>query len=220
MKRKHSYAVIAVVVGFFAVAVTEHLYVLPKSVAVLLQVTKQESALDESIAQARKGGVRLPVYDAGAAFSPHCQQIAFCFDAVVLDRAETIIASTPLGFSYATAEVRRICAGSDCQYVDRYDVFLSPASPEAIADVQELRNATKLDCVEFDAGYRRGRYCRQDIYYGDELVEMAVAAYLYKPLSYGFLLFDQEFILVADWRVNFLTGTVNARHLMERRRDR
>lgn len=189
-------------------ALVENLYVRPHAIDSLRDTVVSQSNMIAMVELAKRGAVRLPLYHAGAALQPGCDQIAFCFDDVIFERAEKVIAFAPSGFSYEVGEVRDDCQERDCQVVSGYNVYLSPASRDLIEDVIQARRLDDIGCREFEAGYYRGKYCRQDIYYGHELVETRITAFLSKPWSYGFLHFDENFIRVADWRLNFLTGEV------------
>lgn len=209
MKISRTISVAAVLFfAWVALAIVENVFVRSHAIDLLRDTVVSQNNMIVMAELAKKGAVRLPFYHAGAALQPGCDQIAFCFDDVMLERADKVIAFAPPGFSYEVGELTDSCQERDCQVVPGYNVYLSPASRDLIEDAIQARRLADIGCREFEEGHYRGRYCRQDIYYGAELVETRITAFLSRPWSYGFLHFDENFIRVADWRFNFLTGAV------------
>lgn len=209
--KKITISICAVLAAISAIVIIDISYFRPAAIRNFVNRAYDENSLGALSFEARRGRVRLRLYDASAALQPDCAKILFCFSNVLFDRVDEVIAFSPDGFEFLKGRVLKECDSEYCYKLDRLGVYFEEASKELIDRVADSRMLVDLGCQYYEFQWYSGKYCRQDVIYEGMLTESKIDILAYKPWSYGFLLFDQQYELVGELRLNFLTGNVIAR---------
>lgn len=200
---------VAIIAIAYAIAIfIETLYIAPISVDYIVNRAYEDNSIGYLVERANNNGIRLSIYDSGASLNSSCEQIGFCFDSVLFDRADEVIAFAPRGMPFERARVTKSCEDRFCHKMEQLGIYIERATADLIAKANEARVLKDFGCEIYSANFYSGKYCRQDYYDEGKLVESKIYAYISKPWTYGFLMFDQNYLPVARWRINLLTGKV------------
>lgn len=186
----------------------DSLYLRQNAIYKIIEDTKSDNLIDTLVAQARASTIHLSAYDFGPSLGPSCEKIRFCFDHEIFDHADEVFAFAPRSLPFEVGRVLQKCDHDECHWIEKFSVYIEPISYSERNVALNAQSLKDLGCKTYNYQFYSGRYCRQDTISEGKMVETLIFTQVEKPISYGFLMFDQHFTSTGSWRINFLTGEV------------